>query len=282
MAAGADRAGRVAQLATAFAALDEQLAGARAVPEKARVVADARQRALGGGWRCCLGLVGGGIGLLDRVGRAELENAEQQLADLFVTPGFFREIRHHQRDKKTGAQRGGFLLADRVQPRGVVQPLALAHIALEGQFGVHRHHRCQALGLHQHQRLVRVFGGRAGRVVVRHRAFHAPHLQHGGRRNDLAVCGVARRVHAHYFAPLAHHRRVDLVPGIDAPVFLAHQGSHPIHPLVFSQGHAPSLVWFSCSRTGAVWRLQEVPALAADRKAGFSPPPCSSTLVPLR
>ena len=88
----------MAQRAAGFAALDAQLANARAFPEKAGVVADAGRRPFG--WRGQLDrLFLGAVGL----GRTELENAEQELADFFITCRLFREKSHDQRYKKTGA-----------------------------------------------------------------------------------------------------------------------------------------------------------------------------------
>ena len=86
------------QAATSFAALNEQLALVSAVPKESGVVADAGRRPFG--WRGQLDrLFLGAVGL----GRTELENAEQELADLFITCRLFREISHDQRYKKTGA-----------------------------------------------------------------------------------------------------------------------------------------------------------------------------------
>src|SRR5690606_4108330 len=46
---------------------------------------------------------------------------------------------------------------------------------------------------------------------------------------------VERIVHAHHLAPLPDHRRIDLVPGVDATVLATHLGTHFGHPFLFSQ-----------------------------------------------
>ena len=71
-------------------------------------------------------------------------------------------------------------------------------------------------------------------VVVLHRAFHAPDLEHGGRRNHFAV-GIGLHIDAHQLAPLANHGAVDLVPSVDTPVLLAHVGADFCHPVLISQ-----------------------------------------------
>ena len=169
-----------------------------------------------------------------RVGRAELEHPEQQLADFFVARGLLREVAHDQGDKKASAKAGGLFLADRVQARGVVELFAQAQVALEGQLRVHRYHRRVAIAFDHTEHFIGVFGGRAWCVVIDVKAFHAPDLQHGWRRNDAVIAavgschrvGVERVFKADDFAPLANHWRVDLVPGVYTAVLAPNQGAH--------------------------------------------------------
>ncbi|MCY1417255.1 hypothetical protein D9M71_327850 [compost metagenome] len=226
VAVDADRCRWMTQGRARGATLDQQLALVAAFPEETGVVTHPGLGSLDRR-RCCL--------LRRRfrlvhVGRAELEDAEQQLPDLLVTARLLAEVAHDQGDKETGAQARGLLVTDRVQARGVVELLARAHIALEGQLGVHRHHRRVTVTLDQLEHLIGVLGGRAGRVVVDVKAFHTPDLQHRWWGDQAVVAavgslyriGVERVVQAHDFAPLANHRRIDFVPGIHATVLAPH------------------------------------------------------------
>ncbi|MNK97311.1 hypothetical protein D3C87_1176360 [compost metagenome] len=167
------------------AALDQQLALLAAFPEEPGVVADARQRALGLD-RCRLNL-----GRCLGVGRAEFEDAKQQLAHRLIAAGLFNEVAHHQGDEKASAQGGGFLIANRIQARGVVELFPQAHRAGEAQLGIHRHGGGIAVGFHLLEHLVRVLVGGARRIVVGMQAFHGPYLQHR-RRSDQALMDSAQ------------------------------------------------------------------------------------------
>ncbi|MNO72824.1 hypothetical protein D3C76_637780 [compost metagenome] len=228
------------------AALDQQLAGLAAFPEVAGVVADARQRTLGYG-------LGGFLRRRRTRSRAELEDAEQLRTDLLVglALAFLRVVGHQLGDEEAGAQRRGLLVAHRVEAAGEVQALAELDIAVEVQLRVDRDHRRIAVGLDQLQHFEGVLAGGARRVVVQVETGHAPHLQHGGRRDHVVVAGVAGEgavgvegiVDAHDLAPVANHRGIHRVPGVDATVLASDHGADFFNQFLISQVRLLDVCW---------------------------------------
>ncbi|MPN63750.1 hypothetical protein SDC9_211516 [bioreactor metagenome] len=145
-----------------------------------------------------------------------------------------REVLHDLRDKVARTQGRSLLFADGLQACRVVQVFTFDYIALEAQLGIHRHGGREAMRFDQLQNFIGILCRGAWRVVVLHRPFHAPDLQHRGRCNGLAIL-VGLYGHPHQLAPLTNHGAVDLVPGIDTPVLLAHVCADLCHPVLIGQ-----------------------------------------------